>query len=78
MFDRLSRGIREQLEESDTHGLLADGTSLPFYGVIRFPVKLRVVKTEEVFIVSQISEDAFLGMPFLWPTNAQWSLSDPW
>ena len=41
---------------------MADGTKLPFYGVVRV---VREVKLEEIFVVSQISEDAILGMPFL-------------
>ncbi|XP_067943127.1 uncharacterized protein [Watersipora subatra] len=65
LYQSLPSGIKEQLEESDTHGLLADGTRLPFYGVIRLPVRLSKLKTEEVFIVSQISEDTILGMPFV-------------
>ena len=44
---------------------MTDGTHLAFYGIIRLPVRLRDVKTEEVFVVSQIGEDAILGMPFL-------------
>ena len=57
-------GVKYQLEESDTHGLLANGTRLPFYGIIRLLVRLHKVKTKEVFIVSQNNEDAILGMPF--------------
>ena len=45
--------------------MLADGTRLPFYGIIKLQIRLRQVKTEEVFIISQINEDAILGMPFL-------------
>ena len=64
IFDRLPGGVRNRLEESDSHGLLADGTRLPFYGIIRLTIRLRKVKTEEVFVVSQMSEDAMLGLPF--------------
>ena len=49
----------------DTHGQMADGTRLPFYGVVKIPIKIRDVKLEEIFVISQISEDAILGMPFL-------------
>ena len=65
LFDRLPEKIRTQIRECARHGLLADGTRLPFYGVIRLNIRLRQVKTQEVFIVSQINEDAILGMPFL-------------
>ena len=65
VFDRLPERIREQKKEYSRHGLLADGTRLPFYGIIRLDIRLRQVKTEEVFIISQINEDAILGMPFL-------------
>ena len=55
----------QERKEYAKHGLLADGTQLSFYGIIRLNMRLRQVKTEEVFIISQISEDAILGMPFL-------------
>ena len=65
VFDRLPERIRSQKQEYASHGLLADGTRLPFFGMIRLFVRLRQVKLEETFVVSQISEDAILGMPFL-------------
>ena len=65
VFDRLPERIKKERNEYAKHGLLADGTRLPFYGIIRLNMRLRQVKTEEVFIISQISEDAILGMPFL-------------
>ena len=65
VFDRLPERIKEQKEEYSRHGLLADGTRLPFYGILKLEIRLRQVKTSEVFIISQISEDAILGMPFL-------------
>ena len=34
-----------------------------FYGIIRLTIRLRDVKTEEVFVVSRLSEDAILGTP---------------
>ena len=49
----------------DKHCQMADGTRLPFYGVVKIPIKIRDVKLEEIFVISQISEDAILGMPFL-------------
>ena len=65
IFDRLPQHIQDQLMSCDTHGKMADGTKLPFYGVVQVPIKVRDVKLEEIFVVSQISEDAILGMPFL-------------
>ena len=37
---------------------------LSFYRVIQIPIKVRDVKLGEIFIVSQIGEDAIFGMPF--------------
>ncbi|XP_067932718.1 uncharacterized protein [Watersipora subatra] len=65
VFDRLPEAVKNRLEASHSHGLLTDGTRLPFYGVVHPPIQLRDVKTEETFVVSQIREDALLGMPFL-------------
>lgn len=42
-----------------------DGTQLLFYGVLRANIRVRDVKVEEAFVISQINEDAILGMPFL-------------
>ncbi|XP_067931045.1 retroviral-like aspartic protease 1 [Watersipora subatra] len=64
VFDRLSGAVRDQLGESDSHGLLADGTRLPLYGIIWLPTCLRNVRTEKVFVVSRLSEYTILGMPF--------------
>ena len=65
VFDRLPPYVRSQMEECDSHGVMADGTRLPFYGVIRASLQLREAKAEDSFVISQISEDAILGMPFL-------------
>ena len=65
VFDRLPERVRSQRQEYASYGLLADGTRLPFFGMVRLAVRLRQVKIEETFVVSQISEDAILGMPFL-------------
>ena len=64
VFDRLPGAVRDHLEESDSHGLLNDGTRLPFYGMIRLTIRLKDVRTKEVFVVSRLSENAILGMPF--------------
>ena len=65
IFDQLPRHLQDQRMVCDTHGQMADGTRLPFYGVVKIPIKIRDVKLEEIFVISQISEDAILGMPFL-------------
>ena len=65
VLDQLPEQIKSGVEESDSHGIMADGTQLPFYGVLRLPLRVRDVKAEEVFVVSRINEDAILGMPFL-------------
>ena len=65
MFDQMPARIRDQLEENDRYGLMADGSKLQFYGLIRLTGRVRDVPIEENFIVSQISKDAILGMPFL-------------
>ena len=65
VFDRLPEKLRERLVEIYTHGLMADGTQLPFYGVIQLHIKLKKLLTEKRLVVSRISEDAILGMPFL-------------
>ena len=52
VFDRLPERIRSQRKEYASHGLLADGTRLPFFGMIRLSVRLRQVKLEETFAVS--------------------------
>ena len=49
----------------DTHGMMADGTRLPFYGVIQLRIRLKELLIEERLVVSRISEDVILGMPFL-------------
>ena len=53
------------LEESDSHELMAERTRLLFYGVIQLPMRLRDIKTVEVFVVSYTSDGAILRMPFL-------------
>ena len=64
-FDRLPTRLKERLEARQTHGAMADGTRLQFYGVIRLELRLKGMCLEEVFVVGKISEDVILGMPFL-------------
>ena len=65
VFDRLAPRIQQGVEPCSSHGIMADGTRLPFYGLIQLEGKLRDVKFRETFVISQINEDAILGMPFL-------------
>ena len=77
VFDRLPERVKSSLEESDSHGIMADGTQLPFYGVLRLPFRVREVKTGGVFVVSHINEDAILGMPFLVTHNCAMEFNQP-
>ena len=56
---------------------MADDTKLPFYGLIRLVGRLRDVRFEAIFVVSQISEDAILGMPFLSSEGCTMSFEKP-
>jgi len=47
------------------HRTLADGWSIPFHGVIELTGRVRDQVIGETFIVSQLKEDAILGMLFL-------------
>ena len=77
VFNRLPERVKGYLEESDSHGIMADGTQLPFYGVLRLPLRVRDVKTEATFVVSRINEDAILGMPFLVAHNCSMEFNQP-
>lgn len=63
---------KELLEESQSHGLLAFPTQLPFYRVIT-----RNVKVEEVFVMSRNSEDTILCMPFMMTHNGHMNCKQP-
>ena len=65
VFDHLPERVRNQLEANERYGILADGSRLAFYGILRLSGRIRDVPIEENFIVSQLNEDAILGMPFL-------------
>jgi len=70
----LSRRVFETLPHQDRdrvrpytgeHGTLADGSCIPFYGIIELPGRVRDQAVQETFVISQLEEDAILGMPFL-------------
>jgi len=44
---------------------MTDGSCIHFYGIISLPGRARDQAIHETFIVSQLKEDAILGMPFL-------------
>ena len=77
VFDRLPKHIQEQQMECDTHGQMADGTRLSFYGVVQIPIRVRDVKLEEILVVSQINEDDILGMPFLARHDCKMDFAQP-
>lgn len=49
---------------------------LSFYGIIRLLIRVRNTRAEEVFVISLISEDAILEMPFLTAHNCSLDLAD--
>ena len=59
----------------DTYGQMTDGTKLLFYGVVQIPIKVRDVKFEEIFVVSQL--DTILGMLFLTSHNCRIDFTKP-
>jgi len=66
LFDTLSARDHVNLEPYEgEHGTLADGSCILFYGVIELAGRVRDQVISETFIVSQLKEDAILGMPFL-------------
>ena len=77
VFDRLPEHIKSGLKAIDWPGLMADGTQLSFYGVLRLPLRVRDLKAEEVFVVSRINEYAILGMPFLVAHNCAMKFNQP-
>lgn len=76
-FDGLPERVRATLERHDKFGILADGSKLAFYGVIKLTGRVRDVQIEEVFVVSQINEDAILGMPFLATHSCKMEFDEP-
>jgi len=46
-------------------GTLADGSSIPFDGIIELTGRVRDQAIQEIFVISPLEEDAILGMPFL-------------
>jgi len=66
LFDTLSARNRASLEPYNGEpGTLADGSYIPFYGVVELIGRVRDQVISETIIFSQLKEDAILGMPFL-------------
>jgi len=66
LFDTLGARERASLVPyKGAHGTLANGSCIPFYGLISLPGRVRDQAIYETFIVSQLKEDAIRGMSFL-------------
>jgi len=66
VVDTLSARNRASLEPYEgEHGTFADGSCIPFYGVIEWTGRVCDQVISETFIVSQLKKDAILGMQFL-------------
>jgi transposase InsO family protein len=76
-FDQLPIRIKEQMVRCDSNGSMADGTRLPFYGIIHINGRLRDAPFQDTFITSQISEDVILGMPFLVKNRCEMKFEKP-
>ena len=65
-FDTLDVAIKKRLAPYEGGpGTLADGSCIPFCGIIELAGRVRDQNIQETFIVGQLNEDAILGMPFL-------------
>jgi len=66
VFDTLPlKEKRELAPYTGEPGTLADGSRIPFYGIIELTGRVRDQAIQETFVISQLEEDAILGMPFL-------------
>jgi len=66
VFDTLSPQERQNLTPyTGEPGTLADGSRIPFYGFIELAGRVCDQTVRETFVLSQLNEDAVLGMPFL-------------
>jgi len=65
LFDTLNARDRANLEPYEgEQSTLAGGSCIPFYEVIELKGRVRDQVISETFIISQLKEDAILGMPF--------------
>jgi len=66
VFDTLLLKERRELAPyTGEPGTLADESRIPFYGIIELTGRVRDQAIQETFVISQLEEDAILGMPFL-------------
>jgi len=66
VFDALPPKERRRIEPyTGEHGTLADGSCIPFYSIVELTGRVRDQAIQETFIISQLEENAILGMPFL-------------
>lgn len=71
IFDRVPTTIRNKVQEYDHTGYLADGSPLPFLGLIRLEGRLKSVPFATDFVINEIGKDAILGMSFLKQNQCQ-------
>ena len=64
-FDRLAKRFQEALVAYDSHGILADGSTLPIYGKVRLHGSMGGIDFNAEFLVGKIRDDVILGIPFL-------------
>jgi transposase InsO family protein len=76
-YDHLPNRIKGQMVRCSSNGSMADGTRLPFYGIIHINGRLRDAPFQDSFIISQISEDIILGMPFFVKNKCQIKFEKP-
>lgn len=66
LFDMLSTEDRANLNPcKGEHNMLVDRLCIPFYGIIELTERVLDQVINQTFIVSQLKENAILGMPFL-------------
>ena len=68
VFDSLPSAVRAELRTQNQSGStvrLADGSTVPIYGMLQVLCKLRDVSFEHEFSVSRLRDDAILGLTFL-------------
>jgi len=66
VFDTLPLKDRERMGPYDgEHGTLANGSCIPFYGIIKLTGRVQDQNIQKTFLVSQLAEDGILGMSFL-------------
>lgn len=66
VFNQLPATVKStMMPHSNSYGTLADGSTMTFYGAIELPCRVRGISLTETFVVSDLGDDAILGMPFL-------------